>query len=158
MDPHQTAARPDTPAGAGDRFRKILLGFDGSDGARRALAQALRLALSDGAVLHVLTVIERLPHYAATVGEVDEALEEGERNAALVQAEVRRAAELQGIEVHTVVRPGHAARTLVDYAQEGGFDLLVLGHAGHSSLWGLFLGTTSDKVVRHAPCSVLIVR
>ncbi|HEY7065278.1 MAG TPA: universal stress protein [Chloroflexota bacterium] len=156
MDPPPPA--PDAEAAKGARFRKILVGFDGSPGARRALAQALRLATADGAAVEVLSVIEHLPRYAATVSEVEETREAAARHTALLQAEVRRAADLHGLAVETVVRAGHAAKLLVDYAQAGGFDLLVLGHAGHSGVWGLFLGTTSDKVVRHAPCSVLIVR
>jgi hypothetical protein len=35
---------------------------------------------------------------------------------------------------------------------------VVIGHTGHSGVWGLFLGTTAEKVSRHAACSVLIVR
>ncbi|MBX5490887.1 MAG: universal stress protein [Chloroflexi bacterium] len=156
VHPTEQHATSLTPAGA--RFRKILVGFDGSAGARRALAQALRLATSDGATVHVLTVIEHLPRYAATVSEMDDALAEAERQVALLQAEARRAADLARVPIESVRRAGHPAKTLVDYAREGGFDLLVLGHAGHSSVWGSFLGTTCDKVVRHAPCSVLIVR
>jgi nucleotide-binding universal stress UspA family protein len=35
---------------------------------------------------------------------------------------------------------------------------LIIGHRGHSGIWGRLLGTTADKVVDHAPCSVLVVR
>lgn len=44
------------------------------------------------------------------------------------------------------------------YALEVGADLLIIGHSGHSGIWGRLLGTTADKVVDHAPCSVLVVR
>jgi nucleotide-binding universal stress UspA family protein len=43
-------------------------------------------------------------------------------------------------------------------AEELDADLIVIGHSGHSGVWGLFLGTTAEKVSRHAPCSILIVR
>jgi nucleotide-binding universal stress UspA family protein len=157
MDGH-SAEPGDAQAQVVTPFRKILVGFDGSEGSRRALAQALRIAACDGAAVTSLTVIEHLPRYAATVSEVDETREAEERHVALVQAEVRHAADRQGLAVETTVRAGHPAKVLVDYAREGGFDLLVLGHAGHSAVWGIFLGTTSDKVIRHAPCSVLVVR
>jgi hypothetical protein len=39
-----------------------------------------------------------------------------------------------------------------------GADLVVIGHSGLSGVWGLFLGTTAEKVSRHAACSVRIVR
>jgi nucleotide-binding universal stress UspA family protein len=103
-------------------------------------------------------VVEHLPHYAATLDEVDETMEAERRHTALVQAEVRHAAEMQGVEPKILTRVGHAAKTLVDYAREGAFDLIVLGHAGHSGIWGTLLGATGDRVVDHAPCSVLVVR
>ncbi len=43
-------------------------------------------------------------------------------------------------------------------AKEVGADLIVLGHSGHSAVWGPLLGAVTEKVSRHAPCSVLIVR
>jgi nucleotide-binding universal stress UspA family protein len=139
-------------------FRKMLLGYDGSAGAERALGVALELARLHGAELWALAVEERLPHFAATVGEVEEEKEfanqfYGER----LTAARERAAEA-GIELKTMLRPGHPARTIVDVAKEGGFDLVVLGHSGRSEVWAMFLGTTAEKVSRHAPCSVLIVR
>jgi nucleotide-binding universal stress UspA family protein len=53
---------------------------------------------------------------------------------------------------------GHAAQRVVEFARKEGADLIVIGHSGHSSVWGTFLGTTADKIVRHAACSVLVVR
>jgi nucleotide-binding universal stress UspA family protein len=158
MNVQPSVTHPESSTDGEQRFRKILVGFDGSEGSRRALAQALRLAAADGASIHVLSVIEHLPRYAATVSEVEETREAEERHVALLQAEVQSAAESRGLAVESAVRTGHPAKAMVEYAQHGGFDLLVLGHAGHSALWGQFLGTTSDKVIRHAPCSVLVVR
>ncbi len=56
-------------------FRKILLAYDGSAGAKRALDVALELASLSHAELWALAVEERLPHYTATVGEAQEAKE-----------------------------------------------------------------------------------
>ena len=65
-----------------------------------------------------------------------------------------------GVEVVAEKRVGHPAQALVRYVKEAGVDLLVMGHTGHSKLWGTFLGTTADngKVVSHATCSVHVVR
>ena len=51
-----------------------------------------------------------------------------------------------GVTLHTDIRIGHPARGLVDYVTERGIDLLVLGHSGHSSVWGTFLGTGLDQL------------
>lgn len=63
-----------------------------------------------------------------------------------------------GIELKSEIRAGHAARTIVDFAKEGSFDLVVLGSSGHSKAWVMFLGTTVEKVSRHVSCTVLIAR
>lgn len=60
--------------------------------------------------------------------------------------------------VETEVRLCHPAQQIVQAAQEHQVDLIVVGHGGHSGVWGMFLGTTAEKVSRHVPCSVLIVR
>ena len=67
-------------------------------------------------------------------------------------------AEKFGVDVNPEKRFGHPAQALVHYVKESHIDLLVIGHTGHSKLWGTFLGTTADKVVRHAESSVLVVR
>src|SRR5690242_20512796 len=56
-------------------FQKILLAYDGSAGAKRALDAALELAHVSHAELWALAVEERLPHYAATIDEMEEAKE-----------------------------------------------------------------------------------
>jgi nucleotide-binding universal stress UspA family protein len=43
-------------------------------------------------------------------------------------------------------------------AQEGKLDAVLVGHSGLSGVWAKFLGTTAEKVSRHAPCTVIIVR
>ncbi len=139
-------------------FQKILLAFDGSAGAKRALEVALDLAQRYHAELWALAVEERLPHYAATVGEMEEAKEYADHyfHDALSAAYLR--ALQAGIELKSEVRAGHAARTIIDFTAEGKFDLVVLGSSGHSKVWAMFLGTTAEKVSRHVPCTVLLVR
>ena len=139
-------------------FHKICCAYDGSPGAQRALEAALRLAPEQSAPLYIVMVEERLPRYAATVGEMEEAREEEGAYAARVLAEATQRAQAAGVAVETAVRFGHPAQALVRFLEEGGFDLLVIGQSGHSEIWGRFLGATVDKVTRHAPCSVLIVR
>ena len=63
-----------------------------------------------------------------------------------------------GIELRVDQAAGQPALAIVRYADEGGFDLIVMGHSGHSGLWGTFLGTTADKAMRHAHCTVMVVR
>ena len=137
--------------------KKIAVAFDGSEGAWKALREAVRLARLEKAELWMIS-IEELPRYPGTPSEVKEEKAVANHYLQTLQKEALAFANSEGVTLHTDIRIGHPARGLVDYVTERGMDLLVLGHSGHSSLWGTFLGTTADKVVRHAPCSVLVVR
>jgi nucleotide-binding universal stress UspA family protein len=64
----------------------------------------------------------------------------------------------RGVAIQTDIRAGHPAQEIVRAADDQGADLIVVGHSGHSGVWGRFLGGTAEKVSRHAACSVLIVR
>ena len=139
-------------------YRRILVALDGSEAARKALQAALVLARTHGARLHALGVEERLHRYAATVGEVEEAKEEQNSFFAQVMDWAQRLAAEQGVPLTTEVRTGHAAQQIVRTAREGGFDLIVLGAKGHSRIHDFLLGSTTDRVIDHAPCSVLVVR
>jgi len=139
-------------------YQKILVALDGSVAATKALTRALQLARAHSACVHALGVEEHLPHYAATVGEVEEAKNEMDSFFAHVMAGARRIAAGYGIELSTEVRAGNAAQQIVTVAREGGFELIVLGAKGHSRIRDFLLGTTSDRVSHHAPCEVLLVR
>jgi nucleotide-binding universal stress UspA family protein len=139
-------------------FRKILLAYDGSEGANRALAVGIDLAKLHGAELWAVAVQEKLPRFSATIDEVQEEKQfANEQYGKLLEAAKVKAKEA-GIELKTLMRPGHPAQTIISAAKEGKFDLVLVGHTGLSGVWSAFLGTTAEKVSRHAPCSVLIVR
>jgi len=91
-----------------------------------------------------------LPHYGATVGEFDEERELEERECRRWLEEATAYTQARGVAARTEVLSGHPAQQLLHA------DLVVLGHSGHSAVWGRFLGTTVEKVSRHATCSVLI--
>ena len=139
--------------------RKILVGLDGSAGSWRALRMAIDLArLEANSELWALSVEERLPRMPEVI---DELSEEKARQNAIFESVQRQALLLAGeagvdLKLRTIV--GHAAQAMVRFAEAGQFDLIVVGHSGHSGVWGTFLGSTADKIVRHATCHVLVVR
>lgn len=139
-------------------FKKILLGFDGSAGSHRALTEALSLAKGSGCELWCVAVIESLPAYAGTIGEVEEEKERASQYFLNLLKDASDRAKKMNVEMPTKRLVGHPSQTLVDFAEQGSFDLIVVGHSGSSGVWGRFLGTTADKITRHAHCSVLVVR
>jgi nucleotide-binding universal stress UspA family protein len=139
-------------------FEKIVVAYDGSEGSRKALHSACELVKVGASEVLALAVLEHLPKYAATVGEVEETQEQGRQYLNEVLTEAQELALAMQVDLRVDQVPGQAAQAIVRYAHEHESDLIVLGHSGHSGVWGAFLGTTADKVVRHAHCSVLIVR
>jgi len=140
-------------------FRKILVGFDGSEGSWNALRAAFTLARGTaGAEIVAVSVEERLPRMPEVIDELAE--EKGRQNALFeaLHQQAQEAARDAGVRLACTSVAGHAAQAITRLAKEGGFDLVAIGHSGHSGVWGMFLGSTADKVVRHAPCSVLVVR
>lgn len=139
-------------------FRKILVAYDGSEGAKRALRAGIELARTMGARVTALSVREHLPYFATSVDEVDEAREQIEAFFSRITDEAHHVAAAAGIEVETVVRPGHEVETIVAYAKEERSDLLIVGFTGHGNVFGRIMGGTAQNLARLAPCPVLIVK
>jgi nucleotide-binding universal stress UspA family protein len=139
-------------------FTRLLVCYDGSASSKKALHAAVMLAHEQGAKLCCLTVEEGLPTYAGTIDEFQDVKEERDTYYTEIQADATRIAAEHGLALATRIEAGHPAQTIVRVAKEGGYDLVVMGHKGHSSVWGTFMGTTAEKVTRHVTCSVLVVR
>lgn len=140
-------------------FKKILVGLDGSEGSWRAFRSALPLAkLASDSEVWAVSVEEKLPRMPELI---DEFAEERDRENAIFETLQRDATKIAmeaGVSLKTQIIIGHAAQAIVRFAEDGHFDLLVVGSSGHSGVWGRFLGGTADKIVSHAPCDVFIVR
>lgn len=139
-------------------FTKILVANDGSEGAKKAFAAALALAKKFGAEIHSISVKERPSHFAETVGEVMEEQEEADRFFAVVTGEAILRAREEGVDLKCAVLPGHEVETIVRFARDGHFDLLVIGFMGHSRVFDRIWGGTSQNLTRMSPCSVLVAK
>ncbi len=108
---------------------------------------------AEGAKIILLNVVEDIPNWAAVelpAGLLDKSLESS-------QAELKAIANAAGMKVQVVVRTGHSYNTILEVAKEKNADLIII--ASHRpGLQDYFLGSTAAKVVRHANCSVLVVR
>lgn len=139
-------------------FTKILVGHDGSEGAKKALTAAIVLARKFGAELHSVSVKERHAHFEETVGEVMEEQEEATKFFACVTAEAQAEAAAAGVQLRSTILSGHEVETIIKFARQGHYDLLVVGFMGHSRAFGRIWGGTSQNLTKTAPCSVLVVK
>jgi len=139
-------------------FRKILVAYDGSGGAMAALRIGVGLAKRLTAELHSISVEEHLPHYAVSVGEVEDAKDRVDEYFRVLTKEARDQAALNGVELQTIIRRGHEVEMIVNCAKEGGFDLLLAGYHGHSRIFERVMGSTAQSIIRLSPCSVLLAK
>jgi nucleotide-binding universal stress UspA family protein len=134
---------------------KILLAYDGSDDARRALGHAADLAAGTDSTVLVISVAS--PHATAGPGAADLyslELEERRRQS----REARDVLAGRGILADSVAPTGDPGWAIVDEARRLGADLIVMGTRGRSTVTRLLLGSVSTSVLHHAPCDVLVVR
>jgi nucleotide-binding universal stress UspA family protein len=139
-------------------FKKILIANDGSEGAKHALKVAIDFAKKYNAELHSISVEEGVPHYAATIGEVEEYKKEANEFFKKINDEAVELSRKEGIELHTKVQAGHEVESIISYAKEEKFDLLVIGFMGHSKIFGRVWGSTSQNIAKLAPCTVVVVK
>jgi nucleotide-binding universal stress UspA family protein len=131
----------------------IVVGYDGSESAKRALERAATLA-NGGPVTVVSAVYLHAP--AVRGGPVIDPAEEAERKRELDEAKAILAAK--GVAANTVVGHGDPAELLAAEAKDIGADLIVVGTRGLNLAKRAVLGSVSTKVVHEAPCDVLVVR
>jgi nucleotide-binding universal stress UspA family protein len=138
-------------------YSKILVANDGSPGALLALTAALTLAQQEGAALHIV-IVEELPWFPTSIDEVEEEKTEANHRLAPMIDAARSQAQAAGIAIETHVLPGHAVQAIVTLVKEQHFDLLVVGFMGHTRLYEQIIGSTTERLVRLAPSSVLVVK
>ena len=139
-------------------FDKILLAVDGSEHALHAARMAADLARTmKSTELRIVVAYEPIPPY---LGEpnlqyaIDARMKDAQ---SVLDKAVKEVGEIPG-EVHTELLEGSAGDAIIDVAATRKSNVIVMGSRGLGRLAGLLLGSTSQKVVSHAPCPVLIVR
>lgn len=134
-------------------MKRILLAYDGSDPSRRAAEQAAFLAAKQEAALNVLVVGELAPGgYGGVAPVVDPEIYEG---VAAEGLELVRGAVPDATAKVVWGKPGDE---IVEAAEEGRYDAVIMGHRGKGGLGTLLLGSVAKHVIDRAPCSVLVVR
>jgi nucleotide-binding universal stress UspA family protein len=134
---------------------RLLLTTDGSEFSEGAIREAINLAKLCGSVLTAMTVIQTNPEHAALAPQQ---LETAERKAKDYLEAVRSRAKHEGIECSTVVREGEDPYRLIsDEAVKVNASMIVMGRRGRKGFKRLMMGSTTARVIGHAPCNVLVV-
>jgi nucleotide-binding universal stress UspA family protein len=135
-------------------MKKIVLAYDESDSAKRALERAAELTQALGAELIVTSIAPIMTNIGRSAGPVDPTDTPSEHVEELKHAQTYL--EQQGITADYAAGLGHPAETIADLAKEREADLLVVGHH-HSGISRLLGQSVSDSVVHKVHCDVLLV-
>lgn len=139
----------------------IVVGYDMSDEAEKAIEQAVELANPHSAVeLHVLGVLDDRRSLGRPAGHRYDyrAAEEVRDTIREAVGERLTDAGTSGLSLFVHARIGSPADELVQLAREAQADILVVGTHGRSGVGRILLGSVAEKVVRFAPCPVLVAR
>jgi nucleotide-binding universal stress UspA family protein len=140
-------------------YSSIVVGTDGSETARRAVAEASRLSRALGSELHVVSAYEPV-HGTRIVGAPEAAAKVwAQAPDAQVQAVIDEAVShlhIDGVQAKSHAVTGDAADALLEVAEREQAELIVVGNRGMHGVKRV-LGSVPNKVSHHARCSVLIV-
>ncbi|MGA2939699.1 MAG: universal stress protein [Syntrophobacteraceae bacterium] len=148
----------------GPLFKKIGFCTDFSENADQAFIVATNLAVRFGAsieIIHVTTNLALFPPVHATymTVEYDPNFIEEITQAALKSIQEKYVEKLpEGLPYEVNLRSGYAATEIIRVVEEKEIDLLVMGSHGLTGIAHVLFGSTADRVVRRAACSVLTVR
>jgi len=136
---------------------QIAVGLDGSERSWKAFQEALEFSRLKDAQLHLVSVQESVEaSYSAS--EVLASEQTAHDKLEKVHQKAKNQAQACGVTPIGAILTGHTVNAMVEYVKQHKIKLLLLGDIGHLSIWGALLGTSAEKIVRNAPCSVMIVR
>lgn len=140
-------------------YRTTLIPTGGGDASFGAVDDAVEITDPDGTI-HVLGILEELPMYSRSgtpqTPDDDDEAEQRLRLEASVER-IEEAAARAGIDCVTAIEEGVPSHEIVAYAEAGDVDAIVMGTRSMSDAAGDLLGSTTERVLRDAPTTVVSV-
>jgi nucleotide-binding universal stress UspA family protein len=146
---------------------KILLATDGTTYSDCAIQMIGKFDLTDSDEVKIVSVVDlTLPPsidvyagYLPTASDLEKSAQDNaEKILAAAKEQIERTFAGKKVYVSTEALLGSPERRIVETAEELKADLIVVGSHGYNRWERLLLGSVSDSVIHHAPCSVLVVR
>jgi len=141
-------------------FKRILVAFDGSPPSEKAFDFALEMSKDCQGMTREIVVLS----VVHLMEQIDVPVDiEAIVNAARAQYEglligLQEKAKSQGVNIAAEIVTGHPADDLIEYAAKNKINLIIMGQRGKSKVPKWLLGSVSQQVASHAPCSVMIVK
>jgi nucleotide-binding universal stress UspA family protein len=141
-------------------FRHLLVAFDGSAHAHRALAEAVELAEANNGTLTVMAVAPEATHWTLSGYDVpvnvDRLSQQVEREYQAILDEAVSTVP-DDVPVIKILKRGNAGAAIADEANAGRHDLVVMGSRGRGELRSLLLGSVSHRVLQASHVPVLVI-
>jgi len=142
-------------------FQKILIGYDGSENAERALNRAIELTKQSNGELRIAVVADTMSYAAYASGggmykRFNEQTKANAENLASAALEIAKSAGLK--DVYASDEEGQPADMILTLATEFKADLIVVGRRGMRGLERFLMGSVSTAIINHAKCDVLVVK
>jgi nucleotide-binding universal stress UspA family protein len=135
---------------------EVILGFDGSEGSRHAVGEAVALARAFDTTL-ILAFGYEPSAIGGEVADLRKAVEA--RGHEILRSGAGLAAEADaGVELEMILVDRRPADSLADLAAERGARAIVVGHRGRGPIRGAILGSVTYQILHSAPCPVLVVK
>jgi len=137
-------------------LKKILLATDGSKYSNAALKEAISISMACSSKVYVISVVDMNPEYEALAPLLVEKAESETRK--LLESAKKKILK-EGLECKTIVHQGdEPAQLIVEEAVKNKVNMIVMGIHGRTGLTKLMMGSVTQKVIAHTPCSVLVVK
>jgi len=138
------------------RFHNILVGYDGSQEAEKAVEVGLAMASTLDSKIKVLAVAQ--PSEPPTAVELQAVVDDAREHYDNALRRIANSARENGIRIETAIAVGHPAEQIIRQAEQGHVDLIIVGRRGISTFAKIIIGSVSERVLRYAPCPVLVTR
>ncbi|HAP5369135.1 TPA: universal stress protein [Enterococcus faecalis] len=140
-------------------YQHILVALDGSDQSEKAFHEAVRIAKEEQATLYLATIINDA-EFTTSPFSFEELYDlEKHKSEEMLTEKAKQASEIGVKTVKKIVELGSPKRYLSNTISENyAIDLIVLGATGRGAIQRTLIGSTTDYVVNHALCNVLVVR
>jgi len=138
-------------------YQSLLVPYDGSEFSKKALTRAAGMAKEEGGQVTVLYVIPRYEEMMEFYRS-DSIKRSLYAEAEKILGEAKKISSALGVSIITEVREGHASDEIVAASRKHENDLIAMGTYGWKGMSNAIMGSTTNRVISHASCPILVVK
>lgn len=144
-------------------MKKILVPIDGSAASEKAAEKAVEIAKNYGSTITFVNVINvsdlyKLNHHGGFIEmSINTMTEQMKNNGEKMLESVTGNIDCSGINCEKIVVSGQPEEEILKAANDGSFDLIVMGRRGFSKIKRFFIGSVTQRVISDSPCPILII-